>query len=243
MQSVLLVFVGALATLTLAVPGLRRGALQRRPEDWIIEGASLLMHFWILPAVQVLFVYQLYRLLIPSWEGGLALPAWTGVLFYPVIDYAWYWNHRLFHSQTRWWNLHAVHHSAKHLDVFATARNSLGSHFLMVYFWFLSLGAFLLRDVTIFLGVATLGAMVNFWGHTSFGPTPGTRVYKILSYFLITPHDHYWHHSTERANCNFGTVFNVWDRIHGTWFSPNHEPKSLGNDLSLSLGRQLFFPF
>lgn len=181
---------------------------------------------------------------MPTFKGLIEIPWWSAFLLnILVIDYAWYWNHRLFHAQTPLWNLHGTHHSAKHLDVLATARNAFWSPFFMVYIWLNALGIFLLKDPTWFLSGGAVGAALNLWGHTSFGPKPGSLAYKILGVALITPHDHFWHHSEENPHGNFGTVFNFWDKMHATWYNPGHAPKNLGFHFKDTAWREFFLPF
>lgn len=229
-----------LAAMTFAVGEARNGLKARHGRDWVIDGVSLVTHFFVVPLVQMGVVYALYVLLMPSLKSTVSVPAWAACLMnLVVIDYAWYWNHRLFHAQTPLWNLHGTHHSAKHLDVFATARNAVWSPLFMVYIWFNALGVFLLKDPSWFVLGAAIGASLNLWGHTSFGPRPGTWPYKILSLALITPHDHFWHHSSENAHCNFATVFNWWDKLHGTWHNPAHPPKNLGYEFRKTASEEL----
>jgi sterol desaturase/sphingolipid hydroxylase (fatty acid hydroxylase superfamily) len=160
-----------------------------------------------------------------------------------LIDYAWYWNHRLLHSRTMLWNFHMVHHAADHLDVLASARNSFWSPVLMVYMWSFSLILFLAKSPTNFLLIASFGLIINFRGHTNFNFKRDGVINKVISQVFITPLDHFWHHSTENSYCNFGTFFNFWDRIHGTFHSPDQLPKKLGFPINMKTWKQLFFPF
>jgi hypothetical protein len=46
-----------------------------------------------------------------------ALPFWAGVLLIVLVaDLVQYWTHRAYHEVPWLWRLHAVHHSAKHMD-------------------------------------------------------------------------------------------------------------------------------
>ena len=58
------------------------------------------------------------------WRGAVEVPSWLAfVISFVVIDYAYYWNHRLLHGAL--WRWHAVHHTASRLDVVVTSRNTL----------------------------------------------------------------------------------------------------------------------
>jgi sterol desaturase/sphingolipid hydroxylase (fatty acid hydroxylase superfamily) len=68
-------------------------------------------------------------------------------------------------------------------------------------------------------------------------------VHRIVSIVIITPNEHIWHHSSDRAGSNFGANLSIWDRMHGTYSNPDHRPESLGIPLQLGLRRKLLFPF
>lgn len=112
----------------------------------------------------------------------------------------------------------------------------------MVYFWLQPLVIFPAVDPIPFLTIAGLGLLVNFWGHTTFNLPRHSSLRKVLSLFLIQPEDHFWHHSTQNTYCNFATVFNFWDKLHGTWHQPHEAPTKLGFALNQPLWRKLFFP-
>jgi alkylglycerol monooxygenase len=218
-------------------------AFQRTFEDWILDILSLLNHFLLLPLIQGSLVYWLYSSAIPHLKGSLEMGWITALGASMLIDYAWYWNHRAFHAQTKFWNLHAVHHAPKELDVFASSRNSLISPIFMVYMWIIPLVIFLAKDPVPFLTFSGISLIINFWGHTHFNTPRNSFLQRSMSFIFIQPEDHFWHHSTDNSYCNFGTVFNFWDKIHGTWNQPKRAPSQLGFDHDLPLWRKLFFPW
>lgn len=207
----------------------RRQLLARGREDWAIDAIAQGSHFLLIPFVQAAVVYPLLALTAPGLKSSLEIGWPAAIVANMLIDYGWYWNHRLFHAQTPLWRLHSVHHESERLDILATPRNSLVSPFLMVYFWLQPVAVFLARDPAPFLTVAGFGLLVNFWGHTQLNLRRGSLLRRCLSTFLIQPEDHYWHHSAEgNTYCNFATVFNFWDRLHGTWHQPDIAPARLG---------------
>ncbi len=235
-------FVFTFIALTLLQTRFRRRTLRRNSTDWLIDGFSNLVHLIGLPLLQTYVLLNLYQWAFPQlasrWELGLL----GSFLLYVLIDYLWYWNHRLLHSYTWVWNLHAVHHSAVDVDVFTTPRNSLWSHFFEVYIWFISFAVFALEDPTWFLTFAGIGMILNFWTHTEFTFSRQSRLYHWVSAIIVTPHEHLWHHSTSHANTNYATVFSLWDKLHGTWYSPADLPEKYGNDYLPGAFRQIFFP-
>lgn len=235
-------FFGLLSVCTLVITQDRHVALSRLQEDWWIDIANLVIHLWGLPLLQSLVLLNLYDWATPAYRGSVSSGFATSLLLYVLLDYLWYWNHRLLHSYTWVWNLHAVHHSAKQVDVFTTARNSVWSHFAEVYVWYISIAAFVLRDPSWFIGFVIVGSMLNFWTHTRYSFSRESRLYRSLSLVFILPQEHLWHHSASHSNTNFGTVFSLWDRLHRTRYAPMQLPESYGSDYIPGAFRQLLLP-
>jgi len=232
-----------LCALTLLHPKMRAATLARRWDGWILDTTSLINHFILLPTLQVLIAFRLYSYLFPSMKGMIDF-GWVGSLgAYMAIDYTWYWNHRLFHAKTPLWNLHGVHHQPEDLDIFASARNSLISPFFMVYFWLIPAVLFLAQDPMPFLAYAGVGLIINFWGHTRFNLPRGSMAYRAATKIFVLPEDHFWHHSAEQTYCNFGTVFNFWDKWHKTWHQPGVMPRTLGYKDPMPLWKKVLFPW
>tara|TARA_Y100000590_G_scaffold470551_1_gene666260 strand:- start:6493 stop:7242 length:750 start_codon:yes stop_codon:yes gene_type:complete len=229
--------------LTLFSGALREKIFLRRKTDWFVDLTGLFFHFFLLSLIQVVLVWKLYDFIIPSLKKSISLSVFGSFLLYLVLDYCWYWNHRFLHKIKMLWSLHRIHHSPQSLDVLVTSKNSIWSYFFMIYFWYIGLAVYLLKDSFYFLLFESFGMTINYWGHTYFHLRRGSLLQKIVNLFFITPHEHFWHHSQDRYDCNFGTVFNFWDKIHGTYYSPDHSPKFLGENLSWSTFKQLVIPF
>ncbi|MEW6129971.1 MAG: sterol desaturase family protein [Acidobacteriota bacterium] len=232
-----------LAALTLLVGESRRSALSRKGEDWALDAAGLIIQGIVIPILQTTLIYGLFAMLLPQLKGTLDVhPALAFVLNFIGVDYLYYWNHRLLHSTT-FWDTHAVHHTAKQMDLFITSRNTLWSSLLIVYVWVNGLLIFLLKDPRLFILAISLTASLDLWRHTSFTFKPQSRWHGLFALVLITPNEHAWHHSRTKANKNFGANLSIWDRLHGTYFSPTQLPETFGIASDLNLTRKLFFPF
>lgn len=227
---------------TLAKSSERRQAFSRSSEDWWIDLINLAIHLIGLPLFQALVLIILLQNFFPTYEKSLPIGPLGSFFLYVLLDYIWYWNHRLLHSYSWIWNLHAVHHSAKQVDIFATARNSVWSHAFEIYMWFIALATFLLEDPSWFIGFVIFGSMINFWTHTNLTFGRESKAYLLLSKVFITPHEHLWHHSTSHSNRNYGTVFSLWDRLHGTLHAPVPLPDQYGNEYLSGAFRQLVVP-
>jgi sterol desaturase/sphingolipid hydroxylase (fatty acid hydroxylase superfamily) len=232
-----------LVIMTLVLASARRSAFGRTAAEWALDASGLFVQGALIPLLQITLGYGLMSLIAPSAKGALVLsPGLSFLLNFVAIDYLYYWNHRLLHTQ-RFWKTHAVHHTARQADVFITSRNTLWTPLLIVYVWANGALVYLLKDPAPFLLAAALTASLDLWRHTVFFAAPGSRLHRAVALLLITPNEHLWHHSSERPACNFGANLSAWDRLHGTFHSPAHRPVSLGISVRLSLLRRLLFPF
>ena len=232
-----------LAALTFSMEKSRRDALARTKEDWLLDGAGLVVQGVVIPILQMTLVYGLLAWLAPDWQGALRLsPVFAFLLNFVLVDYLYYWNHRLLHGK-RLWPTHAVHHTADHLDLLITSRNTLWTSLLIVYVWANGFFIFFLHEPAPFLLSAALTASLDLWRHTSFAFTPGSLLHRVMAWLLITPNEHAWHHSRGQADKNFGANLCLWDRLHNTYYKPLAMPEQLGIPLPVNLARRLFFPF
>lgn len=239
-----LIAIAIMAVVTLLKKTTRQRAFERSALDWVIDLSSLGVHFLVMPILGIALGNFLRRFVPTGYEGVVDLPApAVALIFMVVTDYLWYWNHRAFHAQTRFWNLHEVHHNAKVFDIYMSPRNTLWSPLLFIYLWSGALGALLLKDPAGMTAGAAISLVINFWGHTSFGPRAGSRFHRLLAAVFITPHEHAWHHSSDSNHHNFATVFSFWDRWHGTYHSPVEKPAAYGFPSAFSPVKQILFPF
>ncbi len=194
---------------------------RRSRGEWLADGAGLLVQGVVVPFVETALVYAgLYRF-FPQLRGAVAIsPITAFALNFVLVDYLYYWNHRLLHGAL--WPWHALHHSAEDLDVWVTSRNTLWTPVLIVYIWINGLFAFILKDPSAYLMSAAITAALDLWRHSGAWPADWTLP------LLITPREHAWHHSAERFDRNFGANLKLWDRLHGTHFDPRTAPGKLG---------------
>jgi sterol desaturase/sphingolipid hydroxylase (fatty acid hydroxylase superfamily) len=158
----------------------------------------------------------------------LLLLAFTVTMFL-AYDIAYYWYHWLQHHVLWMWHLHKVHHSAEVLvgvtkdrvhpiDYFMNHMWNAMTVGLMFAFW-----SFFMDDpveLTILgVNVYTLRniLMMDFVRHTHLGVSFGW-----LNEWVICPHYHQLHHSTnpKHYNKNFGLALAIWDRMFGTFAVP-----------------------
>jgi sterol desaturase/sphingolipid hydroxylase (fatty acid hydroxylase superfamily) len=223
---------------TLSSRAIRKKMLQKSYNHWVLDLVNLPIQGILVPLLQTIVFYGLLVSFLPAYKGSLALaPVIAFILNFILVDYIYYWNHRLLHKEG-WWQVHKVHHSIECMDVLGTSRNTIWTTFLIVYVWINSIFIFLLEDPTFYILAASLGAALDLWKHSSLlGPN-------LLrdKLFLASPIDHHWHHS-KSPHHNYGANLNLWDKLHGTYRKEKNPPTELGVELEQGLLKSLLFPF
>ena len=233
-----------LLLLYMSFPQKRKTLLSKPKNDWILDITGLTIQGTIIPIVQTFLLAHLLTKLFPHTAGTLDIwGPFAFVLNFVVVDYIYYWNHRLLHSKILW-PFHRVHHSVEQFDIIATSRNSVWSSFLIVYVWLNGIAIFMLKDPTYYILALSITAALDLWKHTHI-ETSSKRLEHFLSkyLFIITPREHATHHN-KKARYNFGANLNIFDKIHKTYSQASDEVWShLGIKTNLSLTRSLFYPF
>ncbi len=160
-----------------------------------------------------------------------------------VADLTQYWLHRFYHGNAWFWGLHAVHHSAPVLDWLAGSRQHLLEIFITRSVVFCPIFLLGFSDQAIASYVALVGLQAVF-AHANFGIGLGP-----LSYVLVTPQYHHWHHSNDpaAADTNFAVHLPVIDMMFGTFRFPSARwPDGygvIGESVPATLRGQLLYPF
>ncbi|MBD2438219.1 sterol desaturase family protein [Nostoc sp. FACHB-110] len=212
-------------------------------EDWLLDGVGLTIQGMLIPLLQGTVIYWFYQHLLPNQQGILQLsPIVTFAISFILIDYLYYWNHRLLHSRL-FWQLHKVHHTVTQMDVLGTSRNTIWTSLLIVYLWIHTLFLYLLNDPTGYLLGVSLTSALDLWRHSRLIISTNSWLDKLVVSWLILPQDHAWHHCSETFNCNYGANFKIWDKLHGTHYKSEELPSVIGISTELSLRQKLLFPF
>jgi sterol desaturase/sphingolipid hydroxylase (fatty acid hydroxylase superfamily) len=146
-----------------------------------------------------------------SWPLGFQL-----LLALVIGEFGQYWFHRLAHRTELGWRVHATHHGTPQLYWLNANRFHAIETILKNV---LQVGPLILLGCTkeAFLVYGILTAAHGWLLHANVDFRLGA-----ISWFLGTPANHRWHHSTvvAEADHNFGGVLTVWDHVFGTWYSP-----------------------
>lgn len=221
----------------------RRQLKSKSREDWLLDSAGLLIQGISIPLLQATLIYSLYRHLLPFPPGCLKLsPVLTFLLSFVLVDYLYYWNHRLLHRKF-FWQVHQVHHTVTQMDSLGTSRNTLWTSFLIIYLWVHPLFVYVLANPTLYLLGVSLTSALDLWRHSGATVPAKSWLHRCLCPWLILPQDHAWHHSREAHYCNYGANLKLWDRLHGTYNQSNGLPLAIGIATPLTFTQKLLFPF
>ena len=137
---------------------------------------------------------------------------WVWLFAFVFYDFCYYWHHRLGHERNVLWAAHSVHHQSEDYNL-STALRQTSSGFLLGWIFYLPL-AVLGVPLAVFVTVATLNLLYQFWVHTRHVPKLGW-----FEWFFVTPSNHRAHHAQNALymDRNYGGVFILWDRLFGTF--------------------------
>lgn len=179
----------------------------------------------------------------------IALPLWLEVvLSLIVLDFfGQYFIHVCLHKYKWLWKLHLVHHSDTTVDASTGTRHHPGDMLVR--------GALILTVVALF-GIAPVvyvlyRIITSFFAYlTHANIAMPDNIDRALSWVIVTPHMHKFHHHFERpwTNTNYGNVLSCWDRLFGTFVYGDPRLIQYGLDTvdgaqDLDLGYQYSLPW
>lgn len=187
--------------------------------------------------------WQLDAVMAPWWPG-VTDTAWASFVLYLVLfDFVDYWIHRGQHHFDRWWALHAVHHSQRHMTMWSDNRNHLLDDILRDL-----IIAFTARAIGVppgqFVAVVAVTQLIENLSHANTRVGFGWLGERLL----VGPRFHRLHHAIGLGHegaqpgtlggCNFAVLFPVWDVLFGTArFDGRFEPTGTRDQLPEHGGR------
>lgn len=144
------------------------------------------------------------------WEMSNHWAVWVGA--FVLVDFAYYWAHRLSHEVNILWIGHQVHHQSEDYNLGVALRQSVLQKVLLMWvYWPLAIIGF---PPEMFLTSMAINLLYQFWIHTELIDRLGP-----LEWALNTPSHHRVHHgrNPEYIDRNHAGVFIVWDRMFGTF--------------------------
>ena len=137
---------------------------------------------------------------------------WVWLLAFVFYDFCYYWNHRIGHERNVFWASHVVHHQSEEYNL-STALRQTSTGFLLSWIFYLPMALAGVPPL-VFLTVAALNLLYQFWVHTRHIPKLGW-----FEWVFISPSNHRVHHAQNPVymDRNYGGVFIIWDRLFGTF--------------------------
>ncbi|MBF6040527.1 MULTISPECIES: sterol desaturase family protein [Pseudomonas] len=137
---------------------------------------------------------------------------WVWVLAFFLYDFCYYWLHRMGHERNILWAAHSVHHQSEEYNL-STALRQTSTGFLLGWIFYLPM-AVLGVPLLVFVSVAALNLLYQFWVHTRHIPKLGW-----FEWFFVSPSNHRAHHAQNALymDRNYGGVFIIWDRLFGSF--------------------------
>ncbi len=151
------------------------------------------------------------------WEVPINI--WTTLLCVLLIDFLYYWEHRIEHQVRVLWSYHSIHHSSPIYNYTTALRVSFIDSLVT---WIFYLPAILLgfHPYVVLLAVILM-LTYQFWLHTEI-------IGKLGWYekIFMTPSQHRVHHGSDEIylDKNYGAILSIWDRLFGTFQEELHRP-------------------
>jgi alkylglycerol monooxygenase len=167
----------------------------------------------ILGVVAYQIVFE--KLAFLSWER-----TWYYWLFlFLLVDFAYYWAHRMSHEVNLFWGGHVVHHQSEEYNLSVALRQS---SLQVVWTFAFNLPIALLGFKTgDFVLVSALNTLYQFWIHTETISKMGW-----FEYIFNTPSHHRVHHgrNPKYIDKNHAGSLIIWDKMFGTFQKEEERP-------------------
>ena len=142
---------------------------------------------------------------------------WLGL--FVLVDFAYYWAHRMSHEINLFWGGHVVHHQSEEYNLSVALRQS---SFQVVWTFAFSLPLALIGfDTLDFALITALNTLYQFWIHTETINRMGW-----FEYIFNTPSHHRVHHgrNPQYIDKNHAGSLIIWDRMFGTFQKEEERP-------------------
>jgi len=149
-----------------------------------------------------------------------------------VIEFMSYWIHRLLHTVSFLWPIHALHHCSRNYYCLIGLRKHpvqvlITYGIRLTVLWLIGAPKEIMALYTI---LASTNSMIQ---HTNISMKFG-----FLNWIFATPEIHRWHHSKviEESNNNYGDILVIWDVVFGSRILPKNMEQLYHNGMGLPDG-------
>ena len=160
-------------------------------------------------------------------------PAWTELLIaLLILDLiAQYGVHYLLHKVTWMWRLHTIHHIDLQVDTTTGTRHHPIDFIIRESFALLAV-CVTGMPIAFYFFYRILTVFFTYFTHANIQLPK--RWDKALSYIIVTPamHKFHHHHIMPWTDTNYGNIFSIWDRLFGTFLYADPQKIVYGLDIS-----------
>lgn len=190
-----------------------------------------------LAAVQLGFLLFFSQFAVLDAGAGLTSDSWmiriaTWIGLFVLVDFCYYWFHRVHHEVRLFWAAHVTHHSSQFYNLSTALRQSWTPLTSWAFYIPVMLVGFTPAQ---FAFAYSLNLIYQYWIHTErirHLPRP-------VEYVFNTPSHHRVHHGSNPGylDTNYGGILIIWDRLFGSFVPEDETP-----DYGLTKNIQSFNP-
>ena len=201
----------------------RAKRLTRQNIAELLASLSPLLPTLAIGGAVIAFVTAIYTFAATHAFYSLPNTALNALLVLVLVDFIYYWDHRIAHRMRLIWALaHSVHHSSPLYNQTVGLRISFVDGFISPWFY----------APLVLIGfhpMLVLGAFAVILGYQQWIHTESVGKLPWLDGWLNTPSNHRVHHGSQQQylDKNYGAILMVWDRVFGT-YEPEVEPVKYG---------------
>jgi alkylglycerol monooxygenase len=173
--------------------------------------SGLFLKILAIGVYQIIFENAALFILERNWLYWIAL--------FLLVDFAYYWAHRMSHEINLFWGGHVVHHQSEEYNLSVALRqSSLQIVWTFAFNLPIALLGFSTRDFAL---ISALNTLYQFWIHTE---TIGKMGW--FEYFFNTPSHHRVHHgrNPKYIDKNHAGSLIIWDKMFGTFQAEEEKP-------------------
>lgn len=173
--------------------------------------SGLFLKIFAIGVYQLLFEHAALFSLEKNWLY------WVGLFL--LVDFAYYWAHRMSHEINLFWGGHVVHHQSEDYNLSVALRQS-SLQVIWTFGFSLPIALFGF-DTWDFALISSLNTLYQFWIHTE---TIGKMGW--FEYVFNTPSHHRVHHGRDPKyiDKNHAGSLIIWDRLFGTFQAEEEKP-------------------
>ena len=145
---------------------------------------------------------------------------WYWIALILLVDFAYYWAHRMSHEINLFWGGHVVHHQSEEYNLSVALRQS---SLQVIWTFGFSLPIALLGFETLhFALISALNTLYQFWIHTE----TINKLPRWIEFIFNTPSHHLVHHGRDPKyiDKNHAGSLIIWDRMFGTFQAEEERP-------------------